>query len=288
MPKQTAAGLPALDCSQPVMSDTKTASQTPSKTVKPSIVKVAKSLIHDAGRGVFATAAIDEGKEVCYYHGEVKEASTKLTAAEVAYTLSGTQAHERTVICGYREIQPDHPYGVAQLINDGTRVDVTGFPETGTVTQHIRWLAERCDCYMKASHAAENVTNSDDAALASFRATRPIKAGEELYFSYGPEYWLHEAVRMPTASLAFCRAALRWIDTSRQAKALIINAVALSMFKHLTTERREALRSSVKFMRSLERAILSMLISDTELMLSLTKPATDADVLLVRKAVLAD
>lgn len=153
----------------------------------------ASSLGADAGRGIFTTRAYAKGEAVCYYHGRTVAAEAPVSVTELAYSLY----HRGQRIIGVMVPDPQHPTGVAQLINDGAMPSFPQFDNTAPLARRIKFIARRMCVYMVLSAFTCNVEQSVTDPL-TFIAARPIATGEELFFSYGSKYWICDLRHRPT------------------------------------------------------------------------------------------
>jgi len=119
--------------------------------VRPSTLRPKKM----AGRGLFATREFKRGERIALYGGE------KLTPAEVdaRYGEDGLAAYSLTI----------HP---KRLVLDAITVRGYGSMANDGRSAH--------PCNARFSRSGEN---------GEVRATRRIRAGEEIFASYGREYW---------------------------------------------------------------------------------------------------
>lgn len=143
-------------------------------------LEVKLSTIPGAGNGVFTLKDIKQGEPVCYYAGcEGKDSSDP-------YAIE--QRANNALRIGYRYAEGTH--GVGQLINDATSIDFTILPlnEHGFFSlQSARTLE---NAYNKQTNEQMNICYRTDGEEFIMYASRNIKAGEELFVSYGPDYWV--------------------------------------------------------------------------------------------------
>jgi hypothetical protein len=146
-------------------------------------LEVKLSTITGAGNGVFTLRDIKQGEPVCYYAGHdepMGENSTDPYA--IQHQFNGT------IRVGFRT--PEGTHGVGQLINDAASLDFTVLPlnEHGFFSlQSARTLE---NAYNKHSDENMNIGYSKDGEEYVIYSRRNIKAGEELFVSYGSEYWI--------------------------------------------------------------------------------------------------
>lgn len=141
-----------------------------------------------AGRGIFTTHDIADGVVCCYYRGYAVPITTTLTRLEYSYTLR----HGSHNIVGAMVPHRNTPAGVAQLANDGYMPNFTRLDSTLPTTTNIKIIAALMLQYMSRSLEARNIEATPTNRLC-YRATRHIKAGEELFLHYGAHYWISQA-----------------------------------------------------------------------------------------------
>jgi len=183
----------------------------------PVRVIVKKSNIAEAKRGVFVTTAVHPRDYLCYYHGnETKDVSK----CEASYFMAFPGWRSNGIV-GF--IAPRTPLGVAQIINDMASLNIfTNFPYLLTVIEQIHFIlqamlryceqAKRCNVLHGLEADRQKTQNQKVIALCHFYAFKKLNPGDELYWSYGLEYWISEAISKimgSTESLAVvCRALL--------------------------------------------------------------------------------
>ena len=128
----------------------------------------------EKGSGVFATRNIKRGQVCCWYDGYVTDLSLTavLTTGEFGYVQ---KTSNDLFIAGFRTAR--RPGGCAQLCNDAS----TG-PYDPDDLKYLKKINVDCRYY----------GNSGGIAFVS---TKPIKAGEQLFYSYGEQYWQLKTVR---------------------------------------------------------------------------------------------
>ena len=120
------------------------------------------------GRGVFATRIIRKGEVCCWYDGIVTDgiATAHWTTGMTGYAQRLLEDRD-WFIAGFRS--QFRPGGCAQLCNDAS---------TDYSTHDVGYLKQ---INVKEAMSAEGAF--------AFVATKRIKQGEELLYSYGPGYW---------------------------------------------------------------------------------------------------
>lgn len=154
-------------------------------------VEVRKSAIPNAGNGVFATEDIKKGERVCYYDGEDIEASkVNICETDMSYALTKVGEKEPWTRLGFEF--PKTLYGVGQICNDGA------YPIFRD-EHDFKMVVEDLDIYTKKSMDNLNVAQEDKNSFW-FVALRDIQKGEELFYSYGPKYWMSKFLKESTNS----------------------------------------------------------------------------------------
>ena len=136
-------------------------------------------------RGVFATRMIRRRERVCFYSG-------KDMYIGKCKDLSNSMRHpfmKDIVRCGDKYANGGH-LGVAQLMNDGAKLWF-GIHENQKYSPEIfRWCEKLVKEYIKSSKAKSNM--SLEPKTFWFCSSRQIEEGEQLYYHYGPLYWLRK------------------------------------------------------------------------------------------------
>ena len=163
-------------------------------------VYVKQSNITNAGRGVFAGRDFEKNEFLCYYDGyDIKYNSRELRDEEFIYCQLGSD-EENVQRIGF--IKPRSPFGVGQLINDGAipeffkTWDSGERYEDGTHLYH--WydnengdVEKNINKYIVMSEKKRNVYFGTITGIPTWNmvASRKIKKDEELYTTYGIQYW---------------------------------------------------------------------------------------------------
>jgi hypothetical protein len=126
----------------------------------------------DKGMGVFATKNIKQGDICCYYDGIICDGSKSALLITGEYGFSQALPRSSRVLAGFRS-QIRHG-GCAQMCNDAS----TTYTDNKDLT------------YLKNINV-EEYSGYDDSGqpFFCFVATKRIKKGEELLYSYGNGYW---------------------------------------------------------------------------------------------------
>jgi hypothetical protein len=135
-------------------------------------LSIRMSLLVNAGRGLFATKVFEAGRHITYYSGEIHAKNTK---AQGRYVMQVAPNH---IVDAARSDS-----GPARFINDpgvdnvnDPRINCRIMMKTGTECQ-------------KVSAYRRYVAHENRLKHAAVIAMRRIEIDEELYASYGWEYW---------------------------------------------------------------------------------------------------
>ena len=132
------------------------------------------------GQGVFATRRIRRGEICCWYDGMLCPNAVFATAVTGDFGYAQL-ADDDQVIAGFRSMV--RPGGCAQLCNDAC-------------TEYADMMDLK---YLKhtnvAKHSYRKVSGGGATTGLIFVATKPIAKGDELLYSYGPEYWAAKRLR---------------------------------------------------------------------------------------------
>jgi len=146
-------------------------------------LEVKLSTLPGAGNGVFTLRDIKNGEPVCYYAGRDEPIGKNSTDP---YAIQ--HQFNNTIRLGYRFAEGTH--GVGQLINDAASLDFTILPLNDHGFFSIQTMKNLENAYNKHSYENMNVTYRKDGEEYVMYSCRNIKAGEELFVSYGTEYWV--------------------------------------------------------------------------------------------------
>lgn len=131
------------------------------------MLEVKKSLIKDAGLGVFATQDINQGDLVSEYWGKYVD----LTNGDFPDSDKLLAVDEKTAFCGYEKYKIPDKCG--HFINDSSKINNTN---AGSIR-----------IYYKDKNS--NVDLVEEKKKFYFEAAKNIQKGDELYFKYGIRYW---------------------------------------------------------------------------------------------------
>lgn len=177
-------------------------------------MEIKTSKVRGAGNGVFVTSDYKEGDYVCFYDGkDVPRGIAENMEQEYVVLDTGM------VRVGYKASEVCHPTGVGQLINDGAMMALpppssstssssasssastsesksSASSSSGAVGGGFERMKKQIEIYNAVSKAKANVAFEAPAPGKknnyTLRATKSIKAGEELYLHYGQGYWLNK------------------------------------------------------------------------------------------------
>ena len=152
-----------------------------------SVIK--QSLIQNAGLGVFAKKNIKKGQIVCYYDGEDIPMNNHVFDA---YTMIHPTLPD---VCRKGYDKPRNNKGVGQFINDGAMLNWNDYGINNLLTDNlevnpsgVKHMKKQLQRYNTQSNMNRNAMFIDDNF--NIVATKTIKQGEELYFTYGYGYWV--------------------------------------------------------------------------------------------------
>jgi len=145
------------------------------------MTEIKESLRPDAGRGVFATRDFEIGEYVCFYDG-------------VKRPMESAEDHEyaapdgnNNILIGKQNVDGKLE-GVAQLINDycALIIDDEDSDDYGIWKINGLKVNAKIQLYNLIASEKANVVNNN----GNLYAIKPIKAGDELYYKYGENYWI--------------------------------------------------------------------------------------------------
>ena len=155
--------------------------------ILPSYIRIGKSKLPGAGRGLFATRSLPAGTPLTAYPGPIKRESNvssrtrsakrwcrKVDAyiMEIVQNIRGSAAVSNggTELLTFQPDPADVSNGIAHLANDAIHPDVTGF-------------SNNCDFIQRECKDKQY----DDLYLCTSRA---VRRGEELFADYMLPYWM--------------------------------------------------------------------------------------------------
>ena len=134
-------------------------------------VRIGKSRIKGAGRGVYALTDLKEGQKITKYEGRLVPDDEALTTEEAAYSITHSEGVQ---LVGYSKRQRWKGIGAAALINDALCPALqSNVKKSAYYTRSQKRRAMNC--------ALQSGRSNDDIYAV---ALRNIAAGEELYTSY--------------------------------------------------------------------------------------------------------
>jgi hypothetical protein len=149
-----------------------------------SVVK--QSLIPNAGNGVFTTKKYKKGEYICYYDCEERSISS---LSDFIYSIN---INNKTYI-GYNKSITNN--GIGQFINDYCMFELIhelDDDENGIFKLSDDKIINKINNYTNLSISNQNVSFGSNQCgnILEMYATKDIDENEELYYSYGVEYWL--------------------------------------------------------------------------------------------------
>jgi len=139
-------------------------------------VRIGKSRIKGAGRGVFALVDLKAGEKITKYEGRLVPTDEPRTDEEMAYSIN---YNEKIDLIGYSTRRRWRGIGAASLINDALCPAIQERTKKSpyfTRSQKRRTM----NCCLQSNRSSHELYAV---------ATRDIVAGEELYTSYQWCYW---------------------------------------------------------------------------------------------------
>ena len=151
-----------------------------------NMCEVKTSLIPNAGNGVFATKSYEENEYICDYDGYYKNS---VSAEEFTYSTGYTNGNGYYV--GYNYIRKNNKLG--QFINDYCRFELTPDMrnEQGIFSISSKKIEEAILQYNTLSFEKSNVSIVFDGKKYKIKSRAKINSGDELYVSYGIQYWIN-------------------------------------------------------------------------------------------------
>ena len=145
-------------------------------------VKVDKSTLPHAGRGVFVEKECKAGTVMCFLDGYAKPSKT--TKMEQEYERQGADGQR---IIGY--MVPRTQGGVAQLVNDAVQPDFAGFDPTRSAEEQFLLVSNAYLKYSTLSIMRANVWAPEGCA-SPLAALRDLAPGDELFVHHGLRHWI--------------------------------------------------------------------------------------------------
>lgn len=148
---------------------------------------IKRSLIENAGYGVFSTQKYKMGDFVCFYDCEEKEITN-----DVDFTYSIKVPFNEKQYVGYTELREKD--GTGQFINDFYMFDLNDDDrenEYGLFKISSIKINNKIQQYINTSNSYSNVAFSNDITkMFKLYASKDINENEELYLHYGINYWI--------------------------------------------------------------------------------------------------
>lgn len=184
-------------------------------------VEIRESMIPNAGLGLFTKKAFKKGEIIAVYYGDtINRTPTNSELAESPFALTRP---DKSIIIGQTNPLPA-PHLAAQFANDPF-IDSASIQALHALdckadnTQLVQDIATR---YLKkrlAKDAPPEVeVDFESFKFPVFRANANMKAGSEVYFSYGLSYWMNRAFGicdrkgLPVQALKMVRAASEAVE----------------------------------------------------------------------------
>jgi len=128
------------------------------------------SQIPNGGLGLFATRDIKYGEIITAYFGFICQLKQRLPHEQQMYCIDTTFKGRKKILVGFpaskmlrRKTHLPRGFGLAQMANDALIPCITGFQNNSVFQQHDNQIV--------------------------LRAVRPIACSEEIFVSYGIDYW---------------------------------------------------------------------------------------------------
>lgn len=175
---------------------------------------VAKSMVSNAGLGLFATRDIACGELVTFYPGDAiavwKAQEGGSSIRDAIFEVS--EDAEADWVARWKDPEPDHiSRCLAYTVRTATNRAIIGDPAQCSDPAYLGHMANDAamcvgpgtakQVYELASEAAANVglvTKSVSGCHHAVVATKPIASGCEIFMSYGSSYWLTRLPVPPT------------------------------------------------------------------------------------------
>jgi SET domain-containing protein len=146
-------------------------------------VDIGPSTIPEAGNGVFAARDFEKGEPVTAYEGEIiNHAEAQARRSQGHGSHLRTLVSQRWAIDGLRLTPDMRNVGAASMINHGEKPNCNvlfDWVDTAEFEADLKkWMATSFAPYPNPR-----------GRLIVARATRNIRAGEELFVYYGRDYW---------------------------------------------------------------------------------------------------
>lgn len=139
-------------------------------------VRIGKSRIKDAGRGVFALVDLKEGQKITKYEGDLVPNDEPRTNQQMAYSIN---YNEDAILIGFSTRRKWKGIGAASLINDALCPALQATAKKSAYFTRSQKRREM-NCCLQSSRSSNDIHAV---------AMRDIAAGEELYTSYRWGYW---------------------------------------------------------------------------------------------------
>jgi hypothetical protein len=149
-----------------------------------SIIK--KSLIDNAGNGLFATKKYNKGDLICFYDCEEKKINS---INDFVYSI--INPFNKKLYVGYSELMNKN--GTGQFINDYCMFNLNDEDrdENGFYKLTSKVINDKIREYTHVSKTYQNVEfKNDNTNLLNLYASKDINENDEFYLHYGIDYWI--------------------------------------------------------------------------------------------------
>lgn len=156
-----------------------------------SKIKIKKSDLDGANKGVFAKSLFHKGDVICEYAGDIKSKTYMADLYESNYNeylklhKYARDLNSNTVVIGDHKLAEEDWIKSGVYVNDGACLD-TSINYDSCLEQHIE-LISRYVCNSKMKQNVEPIVRD---GKIYYIAIKRIKKEEELYTHYGKHYWL--------------------------------------------------------------------------------------------------
>jgi hypothetical protein len=151
-------------------------------------LEVRKSLLLDAGNGLFATKPFIKNEYITEYDGDIIDAArAKMLQSRGKATHIRSLEPQHSAIDGLKKPSDAHNRGGASFANDGLCVA----NKNATFTKAIE---------VPGSQVPDRRTGPANSKRIFIRAARNISPGEEILVSYGRDYWKTQFQTAPSRS----------------------------------------------------------------------------------------
>jgi hypothetical protein len=147
---------------------------------------IKKSLIENAGNGLFATKKYKKGDLICFYDCEERNINS---IDDFVYSI--INPFNKKLYIGYRDLMNEN--GTGQFINDYCMFNLNDYDrnENGFYKLSSRMINDKIREYVHISKTHQNIEfKNNNTNLLNIYASKDINENDELYLHYGIEYWI--------------------------------------------------------------------------------------------------